>query len=663
MTRRTERGEDGAILLMALIFLTVGAILTAALLSFADTDFRTTVNVREQGKVLYATDAAMEAAINAYRNGTACGSLPAAPTVNGVSGVSVTCTEEVVSGGGGGNQPEFAVIALATGAEDSVRVGSGAFSRVKGGVYSNSTVNVSNSAQLEVIGALTATACGPGPITGASPRTCDSTTDYPDPGPPPTAGTKFNPAVTTATTMTIRSMPACPALGTPVEFQPGAYLSGDALTTFFDSCGGGPSPRVFYFTPGVYYFDFADADPDDHVWKIQHPTDIVLGGTPVGLLTDVSTLPVGSRCDASATAGVQFIFGEDSRIRVDSGSLELCASHDPTNTAQEIAVYGLKTSESIPSPPTPQTTTYNAATATPSPSTQFIPADEAKTVGGAAAIANLVSTANATRAAILNLGGFSAAAIPPDSTINSAVLKVTHRETTTGNINHLDLSAAVTGGDGATTSFQAPTSITRNNSATTYVTDTLTLPAAFRTISQLTGLSVDYTASTALTNTNNARSFSALLDAVVLEVNYTPPSPPPTAYLRAQSGCVTLQAPATKYGDAGTCALISTGGSAADVSIRGTVYAPLAALDIHLVSATHQVFGRGVIVRHLTSNVTSSFSCVGDSCYPFQLPAPSVAVGDVVFIATLDGKTRLRALVRFNGAAAPTVKSWSVVNE
>ena len=135
--------------------------------------------------------------------------------------------------------------------------------------------------------------------------------------------------------------------------------------------------------------------------------------------------------------------------------------------------------------------------------------------------------------------------------------------------------------------------------------------------------------------------------------------------LRRLSGCLS----ATPYtgSDSSRCALLKTTGNPVRLMVHGTVYAPLAALDIEVTNRAREVLGRGVVVRALKVRVTGSSNCSkATNCSPFKLPDPRIVPGTttLVFQATVEGNRRLRALVEFPGdGSAPVIRSWSTINE
>lgn len=662
---RVRRDEDGAVLVMALVFLTVAGLLVSALLSFSDTNFRTTIAVRDQRNVVYAADGAVDAAINAFRfNGTCPVSHP---TVNGVA-MGVTCTAATTSSATPSNAPPLAVITRATQAsgEDGIVIASGALTRVRGGAFSNNTVDVSAGAALEVAGTLKARWGCNRPelvtVTVGAPECDIGNAAY-------AAGDDPNYAPLASAAPAAAVLPVCPPAG-PVVFLPGSYTNASALNALFTSCAG----RVFHFRPnvdgtaGAYYFDFEDAGT--HEWTITGANTVVVGGQlAAGFdVLDPAATPVGERCDDDQP-GVQFIFGNDSRLNIDSGDVELCADHDPTDTKQEIAVYGMKTT--TPAPPAPTATTVTVAP-TAAASTTFLPPTAATAVDGATADAT-VASADTNNSDTITATGFDVTGIAAGSTITKVEVVLRHRDHLVSPSNaslasELELSGSVTSPTGGTATMTdkaancSPRCLTKSEALHD---DTADVTSTFATVPELAGMAVTYTADAARKG-NADTSFTDHFDGVQLKVTYTPPAAAAVPRFRALSGCVTQ----TVYGSAGTCALVRTGGSQADFAAHGTIYAPAAALDIHLVNVSYQVFRRGVVVRHLRSNVTPSSSCatatgvIPENCYPFQLPTLATATGDVLFTATHEGRVRLRALVQFgSGSTAPVIKAWSVVNE
>ncbi|HVF74900.1 MAG TPA: hypothetical protein VM938_07610 [Acidimicrobiales bacterium] len=672
---RVQRDEEGSSLILALIFLSVMSIVVASTLGLADVDFRHTVAVRDDRKLVYAADAALDAAINSYWSTGTC-ATPERGVVQEVNDVTPAVSCET-SGGGTAvtplNQPALAVSAQAVAPEVGINIVGGAVASVRGGVYSNTGINTTSGANLYAASPdriVTRLGCTGGGTVG--PAACETVTGPYVPGNDPGYPTAV------ASAPPFASVPSCPATE-PVTFAPGTYTDRLALEAFMATC----ARRTYHFpaaggigSPGVYYFDFTD----DGAWTIPQGYTVVGGTFPSGVtgatVGAVETLP-GGRCDQDAE-GVQWLFGGGSRVVV-KGALELCAPHsDPTSSTPRVAVYGVRTTDSPPAAPTPQTLAVNATTAaagspfTPS-SGAYMPND------GSMAVATVPDK----QMSAISVAGFNVSSIPDTAVITSATITVRHVENespppTRGQPNLAKLDLQATAMSGALTSTvqtsscgNAPNCTTTLNKSTDPRDDVLTLPASFRTKAGLAAMNVAYKA------TSTGGAFSASLDGVSLAVTYTPVVAAVPRF-RAESGCITKAPYDPPTGDpslpiaaTSPCALITTAGSNASLAVKGTIYAPAAALDIQLVGTSYQVFGRGLVVRSLRSNITSSVGACNavpppdeDRCYPFQLPRGVVSAAErVLFTVKVAGVTRLRSLVRFNGAAAPTVQSWNVVNE
>lgn len=220
-----------------------------------------------------------------------------------------------------------------------------------------------------------------------------------------------------------RQVPTCPVGARIVELQPGRYTNAAELSALTTSCDA-----IIWFTPGAYYFDFANEAP---VWTIgatNLPNLTVVGGAktwdrepftasvsynpqqnrttvtanssvfktsdanaayinagnnlpyktlirsvPLGGLGRTATFdgppttmnftglftvspivpgrnPLGSMCDPTTNvdhAGVEFIFGGQSRMVLNDGKTEICSpvSVSSNPPRQQIAIYGVKANQ------------------------------------------------------------------------------------------------------------------------------------------------------------------------------------------------------------------------------------------------------------------------------------------------------------------------------
>lgn len=644
MTRRGQ-GEQGAALIAALVFVTIAAIFLGATLSFADTDFRTTIAVREQRKEAYAADAAVEAAIRNYQvNGKTCPAGWTAPVVNDVSGIAVSCSADGSNAPTLSNAPTYSILTRGSSVDDGIRAVSGALTPARGGVFSEGRVEVTAGATLRVVdgSVVVKGACtGGGTIDVEPPGT--TTCNYTGASPPDPPGITSAPAVPT-TPPVARAVPACPGDGTPIVFQPGTYTDFNGMRSLLTSC----SSNVLHFPPdaggpGIYYFAF----PSGGDWALGNGETLV-GGTLTAPLASIAGAPVGKKCDENQQ-GVQLIFSGESRMSLGSGAVaELCPPLFADDTTQRVSVYGPQGVAAAPVVTPGIVPTTAASTGNPKfdAATSALVADDAPATASVAVDKNDKNAKSAT----LTVGGFALPVIPAGAVVTELAVTVKHKETATPASS--TLTAKVSGGTGPNSRTADIASFTRSD---VYRTETFDVSSAFNAPASLSGLSVDITATTPVGATE---TYVQDIDAVSVTVGYAVVTPGAFA---PQSGCVVTGA---------TCPFIKTQGQARFTS-KGTIYAPLAMLSIQLVDQPEQVFGRGVIVRRLDTDFTSSNACnitplpvteEFDSCYAFQLPRNRTLGDNVVFTASLGGRTLLRAYVNFTGAT-PVVRQWSSVNE
>lgn len=662
LLRFRRRDEKGAALLIALIFVTVFGVVIAALLGFNETDFRLTVATRDQRQIVYDADASIESAINYYRYNRGVTNSPCPPPAPGANTsrtVTVTCNIDYANATPASNAPKVAVALVTSLAEDGLTADSGGTTFIAGGVASNKTIAVSSGAALTVNGYVDAkTGCTnqsqitelnsniaincsyngtPAPDLAADPGAAPFAANYPLGGPAlPTA-------VVDASTI------PCPASGA-VTMPAGTYNNASALNQLFS---GTCANHVFLFSPaaagvGFYYFDFTDTG--SHTWTLSS-VDAVGGAIPSGhTAADLSSscsgatcLPAGQRCDTTALHGVQFAFGGDSQLNVNSGSLELCPEPTPPGgTVQQISIYGVKTD------------TVSPVNLPPKSSGSAISSTWTTTAGNLPA--NVTVASSDAIAKTLNVSGYDPLGIAAGSTITAASLVVTHTETSS-NMTKFSLPFTVT----TTTGTPWSSSLTVGATSATATTQTLSLPAS--AIGTLAGLNFALSPTIAKQG-NSATSGTVLVSQVQLLVTYLGPG----GY-HAQNGCVIL---------ANGCDFLAAGGPGVALSVHGTVYAPLAHGNLHLVGVNYPVMERGVVLRSLRALITQSSACstlpppVPAKCFPFQLPVSTTTVSDVVFSASIDGHTRVRAWVNFPScvgvpldcnSAIPVVKAWSTVNE
>jgi len=569
--RRDERGSS---LLLVLVVITVIATALSALLSRADTAERVSMSLRQQTVAAYASDGAMEAAINNLRNSTyngeagqRCFGLSDTLSLvlfNGLDSAAVSCRPDpkqvVVSCQDSTecNRPANAILALGEiPGENGLVVNQPADStlQIHGNVVSNSPISVAG--QLLPSGLLTL------------------------------GGGASDPAYPSITTVPVRrSLPACTTPGAVVTFLPGYYddaVGLSALMSDASPCHG----STWWFKPGTYYFDFHNGqnpllDNGSHAWTIGSGT--LVGGTPSGSLPaavpGACASPLGG-----AAGGVRFVFGGDSRLVVGGGQAELCGSYSATQPP--IAVQGLSSgAETV-------TSLNNTPTSVSLLSKFGLSATPARlsTVDGVAAS---WTSAVINDSAPLTLSGYSQGGpIPAGSVLQSAALKITHRHSDPATTDQLDLSVDVGAGAPLTAS------VTGGLGGPAYRTETVPLdPARTGALAQAVYAGSFSGASISLTSRLTAKGDTEDLDAVRLELSYTAPA------LRAADGCVT----AGPYPvNASACALVQASGR---FFVQGTVDVPEGVLDLTVAPGTPPVVSGGIVVRALRITATAKLSGV-----------------------------------------------------
>jgi hypothetical protein len=115
--------------------------------------------------------------------------------------------------------------------------------------------------------------------------------------------------------------------------------------------------------------------------------------------------------------------------------------------------------------------------------------------------------------------------------------------------------------------------------------------------------------------------------------------------------------------NAATCAVVKTsGGASSRAAIKGTVYAPLAAVDLSATGQLNQVTQRGIVGRTLYLGMTRAASYSGA-----LIAMPGAADRTVLLTASVGGVPRLRAEVTYadglgaTPGATVSVNRWSVL--
>jgi hypothetical protein len=696
--------DTGAALVLALILITVVALVVGALLSFGDSSVRVTVAVRGQAAGVYGSDGAAQAAINALRrspfnNNTSSPTYPKCfgagatddtlllpnfyPGTNGgaASSAAVTCTPDPASGAAGGlveinddNKPGNAILTTGTNAgEDGLNIKALSSTipfTVHGSVVSNSNIRVTNGSLESNAAVLAHTGCV-GTIVSTPPPNCAAGTVI-TPDWPSEAG---------GVVPTYRTVPASAAANCPgkvMTFLPGYYDDAQALSSLMD--GTGPcKDSVWWFKPGTYYFDFHNTSnpllSGSDVWTIKNGqlvagTPVDVNGEPLVKPPSPSTIPGACQNpikDDTPDKGVQFIFGGDSQFRVaNSAGVELCANYH--SDQKMIAMYGVRSGDDPTTPPTATTkpATVTSADAVYAGTVTASNLANEDTVGATWTKA----TALPSQTGAFTLGGYAPTTIPAGSVLKSATLRVVYKNTAgvAGDVRTVAFTPA--GGTAITATLPATSG---NGMKTALVnvfgSSTGALAAAVHS-GTFTGASVSYSAKLAHVGTET-------IDAIQLDLGYLPPAFRGENAAIPGGNCLT-----STYtgGSAGQCAVLSTTTAYAGAFyIQGTTYVTEAVIDLALNNITSQVLRFGVVARALWVKETGSITYSGPV---IEVPDNSTGYGPggtVVYLnvylcqaastcSAASGKLGLRARVLlYDPTTVPspparqiTIQSWSV---
>lgn len=687
LLRAMRKSDDGAMLIFALIVVTTVALVTGALLTTSGAKFAATVQLRKVAGAGYAADAAAKVAISDLQYGSGLGTKPAGPDVSlptdfisasrpswvfdnnvdqtgcfGATGTAdhpiprttvtlpgfykdnqsgltqtatVTCAPVVGTGvfdsgpanpiaggapnggsGGGGAGRAVTILGSATPALDLKVLGSGNSNQfaIHGDIAVQGQLAINNG-NLYTNGAVVAGSCNSvASVIADSGKNCSSAAAVGDPHASRTPN-----AIPTDSNGNWR-------LGTwsGCTFQPGYYDDAVALTAATAGC----APAVF--TPGTYYFDFHNNVQDPtrgqstmsttggDVWKVNGS---LVGGVSTGG-------PVPGSCvnpiDSPSANGVQFIFGGDSQMVPNGGSIEICASSNATQAP--IAVFGLdgstaergKVSSGYATPASTPTMVPGTATTTKrsnggsqvddwtaTPSGSLVAALGAS--GGAQATYSdgNANSANSPNPPTLTMGGFTlpAGTIPPGSNIQSATLKVKHDERVTGNGSSIAPSLKVTLGS-SNQSFTTTSGITAGTASHADSLDlTALLADAVHSGSTFSNLSVAFSEAAKGNATAN-------VDAVSLVITYFTPKLRGETSLAIPGNCVERL----------TCNVIDDGNGSnfkGEFVVQGVTYLPGAGLNLALGNQTGTVSLRwGLVAMYAHMDSRNSF--------PFAYPVVSI---------------------------------------
>lgn len=474
-------GDEGAALVLAIIYVLVVSVIVMSVVDYAGTSVRSGAAIAQNRDVDYALDAAVDGAVRQVRHGLSAqqGIAPGyggvcdnyhAPTTNGLA-VTVSCQgEQGVQGqyDSGGvspavnpdNVPPVALQTTANTGEPGISLDANGNYRVHGSVQATSSIRActnsgGNSCSsgtatsgLLVEGTIKAQQCigdirtfgPPYPTKPGDPAAPEDPSLKHCPGGVADPVPAYMPSFTTPPPT--RSVPACPSTGWLVTLEPGTYDNAAALNAL---TAGGCNGKILWFKPGEYLFKFAGGTSATE-WKLADASVNVIGGTPFGWRPTAATRPTIPKADNDhparhgcvteydalpsgadpANLGVTFVFTGESRLNIApaGGNFELCAQ--PSSTGQQIALFGMPKRGNLKSG------TLGATSVTDSGGSWNNLALGGRTIDG------LVTTGSTPvgGSATVNWTGFDqldASILPDDAVITRVVLKVAHEETSPHN--------------------------------------------------------------------------------------------------------------------------------------------------------------------------------------------------------------------------------------
>lgn len=658
----SRRDDRGALLIIALLIITVVAVVTGVVLTRGDGSFRATIALRDVARTSYTADAAAQTAINALRTGYDS-FAPGTPRYftneegagcfgsRGTSGAytaqenslylnglipeeaegtqqemsaRVECEVDAETGAQGPqviinsrNRPGFAIVALGDrNTQTGGTVTASELLRVRGGIYANGSisgpVSVEEGADVTARGS-----CDQTVVLGGS-KTCR----------PSVAAIDDPPFIDElgGVVPEFRKPPTTCTSGV-ATFEPGYYDSAAAMNEAMNLC------RVMWFKPGPYYFDFRDETctnfcPDGiytgttNVWTIPRGKD-VLGGTPWNPVTKrqlalpPSPLPsngdglIPGNCrspidDPTPNLGVQFVFGANSRLYLDgNGStgarMELCGSYNLRRPP--ILLYGLKTGDNLSATPDLGRDISHGGAVVSTGAFTGASVNSLK-VGGAGATWR--TTSGSASSTTLRVNGFTpTASVKPGTIVTEATLKVTHKEPQTG--TNFAGSVKLTVGSWSVTAPVTATTTATTTSIPITGANLTGLQNAVRD-SGYVGATIEYTANA---RANNA---TTTVGPFVFDLKYSSP------VLRGSQGtCVETGS---------TCPILSTdssGNNKINMYLQGTTYAPYGIVKIVLSNFSAEVAKFGVIARQVSFSVNTGRPRFTGPV--FQIPRETLAFG------------------------------------
>jgi hypothetical protein len=662
MNRPLRRSsDDGFALVAALVVISVISLLVGVVLQYSYTSEQNTTVTTIVNKTVYAgdglaDDSVRQLATSQYSGIAPYSQSPCFPTteaINGVTGGAVSCTARTNSGTISSSvingEPKQAVLALSANASEGTAQAANSTAIVQGDIAAGPSMTQGSGSTVTTLGSVTAgTSCAVSGVVTPLPF-CPTA----QPGDPANDATYGGSAANAASqwglpaSFPVTNNSAAPACTTPlVTINPGSYNTKSQIQNLLNCPNA-----VIWFKPGQYYFDFLDASPTSHELIFDGATtgSVLVGGSASGWTPGTTAAsavpfptaaaPATSACDATQQ-GVEFIFGGDTRITVNSGKAQLC-SYVPTPTTpvdtatsgQHIAIYAPSTSKTVlagTSNNVPTTAANNSTRAGGASNKAWSNPANGEAVDGALATVKLSSPSQPSQ--YLDLGGFNTSTVPATATGITATATLTASlGGTTGNLHaYLTWSGGPTGDAGQLVA-DCPT---LNCDGALHA---ITMTATNLTAAQLATLVIRVYGDNVSNN-----PIDIAVDGVSVNIPF---------YLTYNATSGTSSAAPYGPGSASTTAVVKVLGAYPTTvfAVHGTVYAPAGVVDFRSTGVPYTMVDRGVVARHLYLATTQA---AGTTQPVISIPLLPRNPRRVLFTVSFGGATELLADVTFTNSAA-----------
>jgi Tfp pilus assembly protein PilX len=671
--RRLSARDEGATLIIALIIVTVIALVAGALLFQSDSSVRSALALRDQAGAAYNADGAAQVAINDLRLGTG---FPAGqafdnasgttcfgpnnssgtrnlqdfyPAINGQnayarSSASVVCTGEPGTGAQGSlvritthNKPKNAILTLGTNSgEDGLNIKNLSSTipfNVHGTIVSNSNINVV-SGTLQSSSTVTAHTGCTGTIVSVPPINKPVDCAKPTVADPGYASLPEQANPGAAVVPTYRSVPSNVAASCPgklVTFQPGYYDDATALSNLMN--GTGPcKDSVWWFKPGTYYFDFHNVENPllggNDVWLIKNGQ--LIAGTPCA--ARVFPDPVGDPNNPKCT--------EVSQPAVPAtvpGACEFPTENPNPNLGVQF-IFGGDSQLQLSGGDAEICSSYQPPpTSGPDRAPIAFYGLQSGTVGNTTQSGLQLSSVTAAGGFSSTGGGTLASKLQTSDGTFGSWKANSNNDSATLSVSGFAPTATIPAGS----TFKSAVLHVKHRHSDPSSSDTLTATltptggaaAPVATVVGPTGsssfttndLPIDPAATGSLASAIHAGTFTGAsvdlkvalakkndvedIDSITLDISYQPPAYRSESTAIPGGNCLT----STYTGvGSGACAVLSTTNSYAGAFyMQGTTYTPIAPIDVSLNNVTQQVLRYGVISRSLFIKETGSITYAG----------------------------------------------------